>query len=111
MDLLFERLAWKRDEGANEFVGLLRGCGGIRLSGRDPMTGVDLTLSVPPDEVDHLYASPTAAAGVVVELGDSEPIVLSGIQAGPLQTHQLPRPLRSLLLLPRLHIPGGRDES
>ena len=108
MDLLVERVAWKRRGGANDFVGSLRaGCNGIRLSGRDPRTGLDVTLSIPPDEVEHVYASPTAADEVVVELGEAEPIMLHGIQSGPLQAHQLARRLRGLLLLPRLHVPGG----
>jgi hypothetical protein len=108
MDLLVERVAWTRRGAANDFVGSLRaGCDGIRLSGRDPRTGVDVTLSIPPDEVEHVYASPTAAEQVVVELGEAEPIVLHGIHSGPLQAHQLARRLRGLLLLPRLHVPGG----
>ncbi len=108
MDLLVERVAWKRQGVANDFVGSLRaGCDGIRLNGRDPRTGVDVTLSIPSDEVEHVYASPTASEQVIVELGEAEPIVLRGIQAGPLQAHQLARRLRDLLLLPRLHVPGG----
>ena len=108
MDLLVERVAWKRGDVANDFVGSLRaGCDGIRLHGRDPRTGVDLTLSIPSDEVEHVYASPSASEQVVVELGDAEPIVLRGIQSGPLQAQLLARRLRGLLLLPRLHVPGG----
>jgi hypothetical protein len=108
MDLLVERVAWRRRGVTNDFVGSLRaGCDGIRLSGRDPMTGLDVTLSIPPDEVEHVYASPTAAEHVVVELGDAEPIVLHRLQTGSLQAHLLARRLRGLLLLPRLHVPGG----
>ena len=108
MDLLVERVAWQRHGVANDFVGSLRaGCDGIRLKGRDPRTGVDVTLSIPSDEVEHVYASHTASEQVIVELGEAEPIVLRGIQAGPLQAHQLARRLRDLLLLPRLHVPGG----
>ena len=64
--------AWPGSERgvANDFVGSLRaGSDGIRLNGRDPRTGVDVTLSIPPDEVEHVYASPTASEDVVVELG------------------------------------------
>lgn len=108
MDLLVERVAWKRRGVANDFVGSLRaGSDGIRLNGRDPGTGVDVSLSIPSDEVEHIYASPTVSEQVVVEFGDAEPIVLRGIQAGPLQAHVLARRLRGLLLLPRLHVPGG----
>ena len=108
MDLLVERVAWNRRGVANDFVGSLRaGCDGIRLDGRDPRTGVDVTLSIPSDEVEHVYASPTASEQVIVELGDAEPIVLRRIQAGPLQGRLLARRLRGLLLLPRLHVPGG----
>jgi hypothetical protein len=108
MDLLIERVAWRRYGVANDFVGSLRaGCDGIRLDGRDPRTGVDVALSIPPDEVEHVYASPTAPEQVVVELGEAEPIVLRRIQSGPLQAHLLARRLRGLLLLPRLHVPGG----
>ena len=108
MDLLVERVAWKRGGVANDFVGSLRaGSDGIRLDGRDPRPGVDVTLSIPPDEVEHVYASPTASEDVIVELGDAEPIVFHRIQAGPLHAHLLARQLRGLLLLPRLHVPGG----
>ena len=108
MDLLVERVAWNRRGVANDFVGSLRaGCDGIRLDGRDPRTGVDVTLSIPSDEVEHVYASPTSSEQVIVELANAEPIVLRRIQAGPLQGRLLARRLRGLLLLPRLHVPGG----
>jgi hypothetical protein len=107
VDTVIEKIAWRRGGVANDFVGSLRaGSDGIRLTGRD-QGGLDVALSIPPGEVERVYASPAGSDQVVVELGDAEPVLLHRLYPGPLNAHLLARQLRGSLLLPRLHVPGG----
>jgi hypothetical protein len=110
---LIEKIAWSRRGVHNDFVGSLRaGDDGIRLTGRDPRSGLDVALSIPPEEVERVRVASAdhELAGdlyVVVELAGAEPILLRRVGAGPVQAEVLARKLGALLHLPRLLVQGG----
>lgn len=113
VDTLIEKIAWSRRGVHNDFVGsLCAGDDGIRLTGRDPRSGLDVALSIPPEEVEQVHVAPAdhELAGdlyVVVELAGAEPILLRRVGAGPVQAEVLARKLGALLQLPRLLVQGG----
>ena len=109
-----ERIAWCRNGVRTHFVGALRaGEEGIRLTGRDPSSGIDVALSIPLAEVERVRVSASGnelVAGepcVVLELGDSESILIRQVGAGPLQVHVLARRLGALTKAPALLAQGG----
>jgi hypothetical protein len=113
VETLVERIAWSRRGARNDFVGSLRvGDDGIRLTGREPESGIDVALSIPPAEVKQVRVA-SASGGlagelfVVVELADAEPIILRRVGTGPFQAQLLARKLRSLLRPARLLVRGG----
>ncbi len=102
-ETLGEKIAWRRRGVRSAYVGTLSaGDEGIRLTGRDPVSGVDVTLSIPLAEVDGVrLAAPgeELLAGercVVLELAQSEAIFLRQVGVGPLQAHVLARSLGAL---------------
>jgi hypothetical protein len=113
VDTLIEKIAWSRRGVHNDFVGSLRaGDEGILLTGRDPRSGLDVALSIPPEEVERVRVASAdhELAGdlyVVVELAGAEPILLRRVGAGPVQAEVLARKLGALLHLPRLLVQGG----
>jgi hypothetical protein len=113
VDTLIEKVAWSRRGARNDFVGSLRaGDDGIRLTGRDPHSGLDVALSIPPGEVEEVHVAPAdpELAGdvyVIVELAGAEPILLRRVGGGPVHAQVLARTLGSLLQPPRLLIQGG----
>ncbi len=113
MDTLIEKIAWSRRGVHNDFVGSLRaGDDGIRLTGRDPRSGVDVALLIPPREVEQVHVAPAdrELAGdlyVVIELVSAEPILLRRVGAGPVQAEVLARKLGALLRPSRLLVRGG----
>jgi hypothetical protein len=95
-----ERIAWCRHGVRRHFVGTLRADReGIRLTGRDPASGVDVALSIPLIEVERVRVSETddeCLAGercVVLELAGSDSIFLREVGVGPLHVHLLARRL------------------
>ena len=112
MEALVDKISWRRRSARNAFVGSLRADDeGIRLTGRDPESGIDVALSIPPAEVASVHVA--AAAGeppgdvyVVLELGDAEPILLRQVGAEPLRAQLLARKLGSLAQ-PQLVPQGG----
>jgi hypothetical protein len=88
-ELIAERVAWKRRSARHHYVGRLWGGEGLlRFVGREPGTGIEVSLSVPLEEIEHvrLAASPdesvVGGAGVVLELADTEAIYLREIVPG-----------------------------
>jgi hypothetical protein len=113
VETLIEKIAWSRRGVDNDFVGsLCAGDDGIRLTGRDPRSGLDVALSIPPGEVEQVHVAPAdhELAGdlyVVVELTGAEPILLRRVGAGPVQAEVLAQKLGSLLLPSRFLVQGG----
>jgi hypothetical protein len=101
-ETLVKKVAWHRNGVPRNFVGSLRaGDEGIRLSGRDPASGVAVALSIPPDEVGRVRVSASGeeVAGepcVVLELAESEAIFLREVGVGPNQVTLLARRLGAL---------------
>lgn len=99
VETFIDRIAWSRRGAQHDFVGSLRaGDDGIRLTGRDPRSGLDVALSIPPSEVEQVYVvGANADPFVVVELARAEPILVHRVGPGSVQAHLLTRKLRALL--------------
>jgi hypothetical protein len=102
-ETLGEKIAWRRQGVRSPYVGTLSaGEEGIRLTGRDPVSGIDVTLSIPLSEVEDVRVTGPGdelLAGercVVLELADSEAIFLREVGVGPLHVHVLARSLGAL---------------
>ncbi len=102
-ELVFDRIAWRRRGRRREYLGTLAaGESGIRLSGRDASSGVNITLSIPPTEVEGAHVSRTVdetldgERAVVLELVESDPILLREVGTGPLHAHALARRLAAV---------------
>ncbi len=113
-ETLAERIAWCRHGVLTYFVGSLRaGDEGIRLTGRDPSSGIDVALSIPLAEVECVRVSASRnelLAGepcVVLELAGSESIFIRQVGVGPLQVQVLARRLGALTKAPSLLVKGG----
>ncbi len=111
---LAERIAWRRHGVRRHYLGTLAaGDDGIRLTGSDPVTGVEVVLSIPLAEIADVYVAAPGAellAGercVVVELVNSEAILLREVGTGPLHVHVLARSLGALTHAPVLVAQGG----
>jgi hypothetical protein len=110
---LAERIAWRRQGVRRHYLGTVEGGeDGIRLAGSDPVTGVEVMLSIPLSEIEdvHVAAPGEELAGercVVLELVDSEPILLREVGTGPLHVHVLARALAALTQAPPLVAQGG----
>lgn len=98
-----QRVTWRRRGLLRQYLGdLVAGDSGIRLTGRDSVSGLHVTLSIPRAEVEdvHVSRSPDEAlAGeqaVVLELAESDPILLREVGAGPLHLHALARRLTAI---------------
>jgi hypothetical protein len=113
-ETLVEKIAWCRNGGGTYFVGALRaGDEGIRLTGRDPSSGIDVALSIPLAEVECVRVSTSRKEllarepCVVLELADSEPILVRQVGACPVQVHVLAWRLGALTEAPSLLAQGG----
>ena len=111
---LAEKIAWRRHGVRHHYVGtLLAGDEGILLTGREPVSGVEVALSIPLSELEDVrVAGPgdELLAGercVVLELAESQAILLREVGAGPLQVHLLARRLGAPIHAPQLLVQGG----
>ena len=109
METLIEKVAWRRRGSRTAYVGSVRaGETGLRLAGRDPMSGIDVTLWIPSAEIASVYVSPASSEpDVVVDLDDAEPIFLRPFGAGRLHAQLLARKLDALVRASRVLVPGG----
>ncbi len=113
-DAVADKIVWRRQGVRRNYVGTLStGDEGIRLAGRDPVSGVEVALSIPSSEIEDVHVAAPGdelLAGercVVVELADSEAIFLREIGVGPLHVHVLARSLGVLSRTPQLLPQGG----
>jgi hypothetical protein len=109
-----DRVAWCRRGTRLHYVGTLSGgAWGVRLAGRDPISGLEVALSIPLHEIDSVHVSRNPdemLAGercVVLELADSDPILLREIGTGSLHVRELARALAALSVSPVLAVQGG----
>jgi hypothetical protein len=113
-DFFADKIAWRRQGTRRHYVGTIRGGAlGVRLRGRDPISGIQVALSIPLDEIEgaHVSQSPDEMlAGercAVLELVDSDPILLREVGIGPLQVHALARAIAELSDPPVRAAQGG----
>jgi hypothetical protein len=110
MKALVKSVAWQRWGAQSDFVGTLRADDhGIRLTGRDRHSGVDVALSIPFGEVADVRTclDHRSHVAVVLELEDGKPILLRPLGVGALGAEALAHKLVVLVRGPRLLIPGG----
>jgi hypothetical protein len=108
------KIVWRRHGVRHHYVGTLSaGEEGIRLTGRDPVVGVEVALSIPLCEIEDVHVAGQAddlLAGercVVLELEDSKAIFLREVGPGPLHVRVLARSLGALIRPPQLLAQGG----
>jgi hypothetical protein len=114
MDTLVEKISWHRRGVRSDFVGSLRANGdGIRLTGRDPRSGLDVVLSIPSLELSGVHVSSADGNGngngelyIVLELEHAQPIFLREVGGSSLHAQLLARKLGAVLP-PRLLTQGG----
>lgn len=109
------KIAWRRGEHGPTYVGAVsHGDDTIRLTGRDPVLGIDIALSIPVAEIDYVGVSETAAGSVdsgpfvVLDLSGSKPIHLWPVGGSALGVHLLARGLGALSPVPTVLAQGGR---
>jgi hypothetical protein len=96
------RIAWRRLHAAHDYVGTLATTeAGVRLDGREPSSGIELSLSIPFSEIEGVSASNGSCgiageSAVVLELAGSEPVLVREVGPGPQATEQLVRRLSRL---------------
>ena len=90
------RTAWRRENAVHHYPGSLSGSAdGIRLAGRDPATGIDVTLTIPADEIEAVRPSRgwdervVGEPCVVLELANSTPILLREVGCGDIDAGAL----------------------
>jgi hypothetical protein len=101
---LVENIAWQRQGARASLLGALRaGDDGIRLSGRDPASGLEVNLSIPWPELAGVRVSetgdefPGSERCLVLELARSKAILLRELGARPLGLPVLARRLGGLI--------------
>jgi hypothetical protein len=92
------KIAWRRGRHGPIYVGAVsRSTDTIRLTGRDPILGIDVALSIPVEEIEDIGVEEVAAgsngggAFVVLDLAESEPILLRPVGGSSLDVHLLAR--------------------
>ena len=72
---------WRRRNGP-EYVGAVELVGGyVRLVGRDPASGIDVSFSIPVDQIETVRRR--GADGLVLELTESQAIYVRGLGDDP----------------------------
>jgi hypothetical protein len=103
---IVEKIAWRRRGIERSYVGsLVAGSDGIRLSGRDQRTGVDIALAIPLPEVDHVGVEDGDC--VVLDLSGSDAILVLPDHHTPIHAQLLARSLGALTRPPALLAEGG----
>jgi hypothetical protein len=94
--LIGQKIAWRRETAQSHYIGELWGCvTGIRLAGRDPQTGIEVTLSIPYAEIGRIRVSNdwtervVGERCVVLELTGSTPILVREVGLGPIDARAL----------------------
>jgi hypothetical protein len=103
-EVLAERIAWRRRSVRRHYVGTLSGdTDALHLAGREPGSGIEVSLSIPLREIDRVRVSGAelervvGEPAVVLEFSDSEPILLREIGVGHLRPKALAARLEEAL--------------
>ena len=110
MNALVKRVVWQRRGAQSDFAGTL--CvddEGVRLTGRDRRSGIDVTMSIPLGEIADVRTclDHRSHVAVVLDLGDAEPILLHPLGVGALAAEGLAHKLTALVRRPPMLVPGG----
>jgi hypothetical protein len=94
------RVAWRRRHTLHHYVGTLAATeAGLRLDGREPATGIELSLSIPFSEIEEVSTSDQSAdllvgePAVVLRLAGSEPLLVREVGPGPERAPELAKKL------------------
>jgi hypothetical protein len=108
------RISWRRGRRGATYVGAAsRSTETITLTGRDPILGIDVTLSIPVEEIEDIGVEEVAVGSidggpsVVFDLPGSEPIHLRPVGGSSLEVHLLARAM-GLAPASALLTQGGR---
>ena len=95
---------WRRRHAPRHYVGTLATTdAGFRLDGREPATGIELSLSIPFSEIEEVRASDGSAdllageSAVVLQVAAAEPVLVREVGQKPQKAPELARKLARLL--------------
>lgn len=113
-DVVAQRITWRRSGVRRPYVGTLSASvDGIVLTGRDSVSEFEVRLSIPLGKVEEVRASQSAdeqlggERSVVLQLAESDPILLRELGVGSTRVHALVRRLSALTTAPALAAQGG----
>jgi hypothetical protein len=96
------QVAWRRQHAQRHYVGYVTVTEhGVRLAGREELTGIDVSLSIPHTAIGAVRLGSTKAETVdgeptvVLELRDEEPICVRPLGDGPPDLDGFARKFRS----------------
>jgi hypothetical protein len=97
------RVAWRREHALRHYVGYVTVTeDGVRLAGREHLTGIDISLSIPYHAIRKIRVARATGEevvgerSVVLELREDEPIFVRPLSTGPLDLDSFARKLRQL---------------
>jgi hypothetical protein len=109
------RVAWHRRGRGPTYVGAVsHGPDRVRLTGRDPQSGIEIALSIPVVGIEHVGVEEPPDGSlhgercVVLDLADAEAIYLRPLGDAPLHVNLLARALGALPPPPAVLAQGGR---
>ena len=96
-------VAWRRRHAPRHYLGTLSTNDvGFRLEGREPATGIELSLSIPFSQIEEILAPNgsadllAGAPAVVLRLAGSEPVLVREAGSAPREAGDLARALSGL---------------
>jgi hypothetical protein len=113
-ETIASKIEWRRRGAGPTYVGVVSsGPEAVRLAGRDPLSGIDVTLSIPVSEIERVGVTDSGESAldgdrVVLDLADSEAIELRPVGTTPLYVHLLARALGALTPASAVLAQGGR---
>jgi hypothetical protein len=114
-EMVASRVAWHRRGPGPTYVGAVsRGPEAVRLTGRDPQSGIDVALTIPVVGIEHVGVEVPVDGSlhgercVVLDLADSEAIYLRPLGDAPLHVNLLARALGVLTSPAAVLTQGGR---
>jgi hypothetical protein len=103
-EVVAARVAWRRRHTPHHYVGTLATTDlGFRLDGREPATGIELSLSIPFSEIEDVQTSNgsndllAGEPAVMLQLAGSEPVLVREVGRRPPESPELARELVRLL--------------
>ena len=103
-DTVAARVAWRRRQALHSYLGTLATTdAGFRLDGREPATGIELSLSIPFSEIEAIRVSNGSVEPYIAEpaavflLSASEPVLVREVGREARQAPELVLALTRLL--------------